>query len=576
MKKQSFIIGALILTIGGIIAKVIGAFYKIPLTNILGSNGMGLYYLVFPLYSLMFVFASSGISMALSKCVAQERINKNKKNESMYFNCALVISFLLSLIFMLILIMFSKNISYAQGNINAFRSYIAIAPALVCSSIVSVIKGYFQGIENMIPSSIAQIFEQIIKLALGLYFSQKMMYMGVAYGVLGAIIGVTISETFTLIIMTFNYVWYKKRENYKFFVLDAKYENIKRIEFKLKVVTRNVYTKPIIKKRKRPTSKLKILHFFAREDYLSYRCAYKNILKLAFPISLSSIIIPLSSLFDSFMVVNVLLNEGFSTVTATSLYGISNGVVSSLISLPIIVTTALSTAIVPNLSGLIFHKSREEVGERASFYIKLTFLIALPMFLVFLTLSPDIINFLYGSGLNNRVVDEKAFAAIMLFISSVSIVYHCFLSTFISILNAIGKPLIPFWIMSGGLVVRTLLCYLLVGMKNINVFGVVIANTVFLSLSAVICIIMIKRHLPIFYSADRGFVRPAICSFITGITVFALKYLLKPYLVNWIYIGICGLVMLIVYFVLILLFKVFTKYELKFLPNKKIFKKFKD
>ena len=576
MKKQSFIIGALILTVGGIISKVIGAFYKIPLTNILGSNGMGLYYLVFPIYSLMFVFASSGISMALSKCVAQERINKNKKNESKYFNCALVISFVLSVFFMLILVFLSKNISYAQGNINAYRSYVAIAPALVCSSIVSVIKGYFQGIENMIPSSIAQIFEQIIKLALGLYFSSKLMYMGIAFGVLGAIIGVTISETFTLVVMTINYVWYKKKEDYKFFVLDVKQEKIKRVDFPLKVVTQNVYRRPKIKKRKKPTSKLKIMHFFERDDYLSNKCAYKNILKLAFPISLSSIIIPLSSLLDSFMVVNILLNKGFSTATATSLYGISNGVVSSLISLPIIVTTALSTAIVPNLSGLIIHKTRAEVSERASFYIKLTLLISLPMFLVFLVLSPDIIGFLYGTGLSNKVVDEKAFASIMLFISSISIIYHCFLSTFISILNAIGKPFVPFWIMSGGLAVRTGLTFVLVGMKNINVFGVIIANTVFLALSAVFCVVFIKKHLYVYYNPDKGFVRPAICTLLTGLVMVGVKMMLKPHLVSWVYIGICCVVCVFVYLALIYLFRVFTRYELKFLPNKKIFKKFKE
>ena len=575
MKKQSFIIGALILTIGGFIAKVIGAFYKIPLTNILGSSGMGLYYLVFPLYSLMFVFASSGISLALSKCVAEERINKNKKNESLYFKCALCISFLLSVIFMLVLIMFSKNISFAQGNINAFKSYIAISPALVCACVVSVIKGYFQGIENMIPSSVAQIFEQIVKLSLGLYFSTKFVYKGVQYGVLGAILGVTISETITLIIMTINYVWYKRKEDYKFFVLDKRSQEIKTTQFKQKVSLRKVYKRAYVKKRKRPTAKLKILHFFLQENYLSTRKAYKNLIKLAFPVSLSSIIIPLSSLLDSFMVINLLINSGFSTTTATSLYGISNGVVSSLISLPIIVTSAMSTAIIPNLSGLVIHKTKAEIGERSAFYIKLTFLIALPMLLVFLLLSSDIIGFLYSTGLNNKVVDENAFAFMLLFISSISILYHCFLSTFISILNAIGKPFIPFWVLLFSLIIRTLLCYFFVSNININVFGVVISNTIFLSLCAVICCVVIKKHIPIYMSVDRAFIRPMLCAFITGTCVYITRNILRNYLTNWVYILICGIVCLIVYLSTIFLFKCFTKYELKFLPNKKLLKKFK-
>ena len=79
MKKHTFIWGAIILTIGGFVAKIIGAFYKIPLTNILGSTGMGLYYLVFPLYNLLLVFSSSGVSVAITRLVAEARAKKNKK-----------------------------------------------------------------------------------------------------------------------------------------------------------------------------------------------------------------------------------------------------------------------------------------------------------------------------------------------------------------------------------------------------------------------------------------------------------------------------------------------------------------
>ncbi len=576
MKKQSFIIGALILTVGGVIAKVIGAFYKIPLTNILGSNGMGLYYLIFPIYSLLFVFSSSGISLALSKCVAGQRLGKNKRNESMYFKCALVLSFGLSTFFMLILMLFSKQISFAQGNINAYIGYVAIAPALVCATVISVIKGYFQGIENMIPSSIAQIFEQIVKLALGLYFSTKYIYMGVQYGVLGAILGVTISEAITLVIMSFNYIWYKHKEDYKFFVLDATNEKIVRVEFKTKLSTKNVYKKTKIKRRKRPTQKLKIMHFFKDNNYLSKGQAFANLIKCSLPVSLSSIILPLTSLIDSFMVINLLVAGGFSTTTATSLYGISNGVVASLISLPVIVTTALSTAIVPNLSGLIVHKSKQEVAERGSFYIKLTWMLILPMVLVFAILSKDIIGFLYSNGLSNRVLDEMGFAIKLLLISNVSIIYNCFLSTFISILNATNKPYVPFFVLTGGCILRTILCFFLVKIPQINVFGIVISNTVFLVFSCIVCCVIVKRTLNFNFQIDRGFIRPLLCAIFTAGAMYGVKMLVRPFVKNWVCIAITGLVCLVVYLLLIFLLKCFTKYELKFLPNKKLFKKRKE
>ena len=115
MKKQTFIVGVLILTIGGFIAKVIGALYKIPLTNALGSTGMGLYYLVFPLYSLLLVFSSSGVSIAVSKLVSEARANKLKKNETMYFKAGMTLSFVSSLLFSILLVVFSGVIANLQG-----------------------------------------------------------------------------------------------------------------------------------------------------------------------------------------------------------------------------------------------------------------------------------------------------------------------------------------------------------------------------------------------------------------------------------------------------------------------------
>ena len=110
MRRQSVLMGALVLAVGGMIAKLVGALYKIPLTNILGTNGMGLYYLVFPLYSLLLVLISSGTSLAVSRLVSTERIHNNKHNELVIFKVALVYVFVLSLIFSALLIVFSHNI----------------------------------------------------------------------------------------------------------------------------------------------------------------------------------------------------------------------------------------------------------------------------------------------------------------------------------------------------------------------------------------------------------------------------------------------------------------------------------
>ena len=163
MKKSSFVLSAVILALGGFFAKAIGALYKIPLTNILGSAGMGLYYLVFPVYSLVITFCSSGINVALSTEVAKCRRNRNRYNEQKLLRVALVLSFCLSLLFTIIILLISKPLANFQGNINAYLGYVAIAPAIILSSIIATLRGYFQGVENMVPTTVSMIVEQIIK-----------------------------------------------------------------------------------------------------------------------------------------------------------------------------------------------------------------------------------------------------------------------------------------------------------------------------------------------------------------------------------------------------------------------------
>lgn len=209
MKRESFVLSAIILTLGGFFAKAIGALYKIPLTNILGSSGMGVYYLIFPIYSLVITFCSSGICVALSTEVAKCRKIRHRYNEQKLLRIALYLSFVMSLIFAVVIIILSRLIAEAQGNVNAVTGYIAIAPAIILSSLIATIRGYFQGIENMVPTTVSMIIEQIVKLSVGLVLAHKLCIYGIEYAVLGAILGVTISEVVALIIIVINFISYK-------------------------------------------------------------------------------------------------------------------------------------------------------------------------------------------------------------------------------------------------------------------------------------------------------------------------------------------------------------------------------
>ena len=216
MKKQTFIISALILALGGFFAKAIGALYKIPLANILGSSGMGIYYLIFPIYSLLITISSSGIAVCLATEVAKCRKIRHRYNEQKLLRTALVLTFVISFLFMLIIILVAKPIAQLQGNINGYLGYIVISPAIIISSMIATLRGYFQGIENMIPTTVSLIIEQVVKLSVGLVLAHLLCVKGIEYAVIGAILGVTISEVIAFVIIAINFFTYKGQLHYNY------------------------------------------------------------------------------------------------------------------------------------------------------------------------------------------------------------------------------------------------------------------------------------------------------------------------------------------------------------------------
>ncbi len=528
MKRQSVLIGALLLALGGIIAKIIGALYKIPLTNILGTNGMGLYYLVFPLYSLLFVLTSSGVGVAVTRLISTERINHNKKNETTIFRVSLIYVFCVSFVFAAMLIVLCNKISILQGDINARYGYLAIAPSIIFASLIAVIRGYFQGLENMMPTLVNNVLEQIIKLISGLILANVFLSKGVTFAVFGAILGVTISEFFALVFIIINYFVFKK--NYIFKIETPKTEN------------------------------------------LTYMQALKKILAYAYPATMSAIIVPITAFLDSFLVINILKSAGFSSVQATNMYGISNGIVNTLVNLPILLCSSLSTAIVPNLSGLYAMNNEKEVVFKTSFFIKITWIIALPCFLAFLIFSPDIINILYSKGLSSIVIDEFSFAYKLLMISSVSIIYQAFLQTFTSVLQSIGKPIVPFISLFVALIVRMICLYLFVSNPNLNIFGVAISNLIFLSFATIINLFYIKRYLSLKFSFSKILVAPLSSAVVSGLVMFIIRQMLLD-LNPMIYCLVGGGVGAIVYLLLIILFKSFTKTEINMFKRKNVLKR---
>lgn len=556
MKKQSFVISAIILALGGFFAKGIGALYKIPLTNILGSSGLGLYYLVFPIYSLIIAISSNGLSVALTTEVAKCRKIRHRYNEQKLLRVALLLGFFISLIFAIMLLMFCKTFAISQGNINATMGYIAIAPAIILSTLIAILRGYFQGIENMIPTTVSMIIEQIVKLSFGLILAHKLCVYGIQYAVLGAIIGVTISEVIALVIIVINFIKYKGQLFY----------NYRNLNYKSK---KYWHENKILKKQK----KYLAVHDNKKHIYKSsnYQVRYSTkkalsiLLKFAIPSTFSSIVIPIATMLDSFMIINILINSGYSSYVSTSLYGLSSGVVQTLISLPTIIIMAISTSMVPSLSGLLIKNDTNELKYRATFYIKITWLLSIIIFVIVYVFAEDIIKFLYGDGLGTSVLNEIYYATIMLKFSSVSIIYYAFLQCFTIILQTIGKTFLPFFALLLSLIVRTLLTYVMVANIRINIFGSIFANIIFLSVTTIILAICVKKYLNIQYDFFNHLLKPFICGVILLILGSVINWALSSIMHYILSMIISALLCLIIFTIVVIYGKVLSVRERKYI-----------
>ncbi len=284
---KSILKGGIVLGLGTLISKILGALYRIPLTNVLGSEGIGIYQTVFPFYSMLISLSSSGIPNGIAKLVAEGKNPKKVVYKS-------IIAFGgLGLLGSVTMFLLGGYIAKSQGNYQAKGLYAVLSPSVFLVSILSVVRGYHQGNGNLKPTGFSQIVEQLVKLTIGLglaYFFADTPLKGALY----ATAAVTVSEVAAL---NFILAFFKP----------------------IKLAEETVY------------DKVKL----------------SDITKVVFPITLTCLFLPLSKVADSFLIVNILKRY---TESAVSYYGLYTGGVESIVGVPVSLCYGLAVAAVPEIS----------------------------------------------------------------------------------------------------------------------------------------------------------------------------------------------------------------------------------
>ncbi len=481
-KGQNYMHGAAILTVGVIIMKILGFFYKIPLGNILGDEGYSMFISAYNVYFVFFTLATAGLPVALSRLVAEADANGRVRQEEKTFRVALGTFAVIGVVFASIMFLFPEWLAgtYLE-NPDAAMSVKAMAPAILLVCLVSAYRGYCQGNGNMIPTTVDEVLEVLFKVISGVVISYFIMRAGLGrpMGSAGAILGVSIGSVVSLSYM----VVYKKRH---YSELSA------------------AYSAGIHDPNDTPDD----------DDTVdSTGTIVKNILTIGLPIAFGACIMALLNSIDSKLCMNRLQSAaGFSYMEAKVLYGVY-GKAMNLFNLPAAFITPLTISIVPAISGAIARGDRKSAGKVSGDSMRIAAAISLPMGVGLMVLSKPIMDVLYPN--------SNAAGPGLLTIMGLASFFVCVVLMENAVLQASGKEKLTMITMISGGVVKIIVNWFLVAQRGINIYGAPVGTLVSYIAMAVLDYIFMSFTLSERPRIIKVFARPAVCSLLMGASAWA-------------------------------------------------------
>jgi stage V sporulation protein B len=445
VSRKSFVKGAAILAAAGLISKFIGALFRIPMMNIIGSTGMSYYQMAYPIYSFLLIISTAGIPTAISKMVAENIALGNYRDAHRVFQISVRLMVMTGVTAFIIFAAGSKLTARIMGAEEAFYSILAISPSLIFVTLLSSFRGYFQGMQYMTPTAISQIVEQLGKLILGLGFASMYISKGPEFGAAAAVVGVTLSEGAALALVMGMYRRKKKEIVY------------------------NIRRSPGYRHR------------------MSNRSILSRLVLISFPITIGASIMPLINVADSLIVVNRLVQIGFAEEQAKSLYGLLTGGANPLINFPAVLTIAMAMSLVPAISESFASKDYGSIAQKTETGVRLTLLLGLPAAAGMGVLARPICALLYG----NLPEAEIAITGNILAILSIGVIFLTLVQTLTAILQWLNKMSVPVKNLAIGALVKVIATYILVGNSSINVRGAAIGTVLCYGIAAFLDLIAV-------------------------------------------------------------------------------------
>ena len=495
-KRQNFMVGAAILTASTLIVKILGLLFSVPLANFISQAGMSYFYTAYDIFAIFLMLSTAGLPIAVSRMVGTAYSQGRQKEADRVFSVAFWLFFGLGLMGCLIMFFFSAPIARIMGNPGAAHAIMALAPTLFFISIMSALRGYFQGRGNMVPTALSQTVEAVTKVIIGVGLAAYIItkYESDAWAAVGAIIGVSVSAALGTIYLAGYKLRQSRRDKAERQRADAQLTRAQRA------------------------------HKRAEERALS--ASRKEMLialiKFAVPITLGSCFLSLLDNVDAAILMHRLQTAaGLSLPQAEDLRGVL-GHARKFFDLPGAFVIPISTSLLPALSGAVASGDVKNSQRILSMSIRVTLLIAVPATFGMCLFAGPICDLLLFN-----VPATAAATAPLLAMLSVAIAFNSTLYTTNAILQAFGHPVIPVRNMAIGGIVKIILSYLLIGIPQINAMGSCISTVVSYLLIMILNFIAVKNATPGIGEAAGAPVPIVISAAVMGAASFGVYQLLK-------------------------------------------------
>ena len=513
-----FFSGVVVLTVANILVKSVGLISKIVLNTVVGSEGAGYYSSAYEIYAFLYIIATSGLPVALSIMVSKCRAQGKLKEARKIYNVAIVMFLIIGFVFATLMILFSGSIANFISAPETAICIVAVAPTILFICLSSCLRGYFQGYQLMKPTGISQFLEALGKVLIGVGFAFWAKSRGYEDHVVASftILGVTTGVFFGMVFLF-----------------------IKKLFFKDK----NFYEENVLEVESPPKSTKEIL---------------KELLVIAIPITLSSCVLSLTIIIDTFMVQSRLLASGMSKDLVRIYYGDYTTLVISLINLPTILIYPIANALVPLITGAVTTKDYKKAENMRAFSLRVINIIAIPCALGLGIFSRNILDLMmFTSGSVER-------AAPWLSVGAVSVIFLGLISATNAFLNTSGKQKYPIISMLCGASVKILSNYFL--LEKIGIYGAPISTVLCYLTATTLNIFFTVKHVGKLPSVKKTFAMPLICSIIsigTSAGLYLLLDIIMPMKISTI---ICILTSILLYLFSVLKTKTVTESELLVLP----------